>query len=262
MLKKLVKYGNSNALILDKAILELLNIEEGSIIKIKTDGKSIILTPHVQVASEKISETFTHDQAYLEATIKESFKRYKGIDKDKQEKLEKEYLDLIKRYQDISMRVCQNPDFSKKAMQIAKQFDTSSPECIEAYKALRRKYSPELAKIEQEIETFESNKKLLVNENNKSMQDISKKQLKEMEKEFAIHFKKYKDVSKKYAELFNNPEYQHKAQLIAEKYNFDKNSSGYIKTIDELTYKYHPEIRQSREALKAIAEKYLKNDTQ
>lgn len=37
MLKKLVKYGNSNALILDRAILELLNINEGAVLKLHTD---------------------------------------------------------------------------------------------------------------------------------------------------------------------------------------------------------------------------------
>src|SRR5579863_6335427 len=45
MLKKLVKYGNSNALILDRAILELLNISEGAIVKLHTDGKSLVITP-------------------------------------------------------------------------------------------------------------------------------------------------------------------------------------------------------------------------
>jgi len=55
MLKKLIKYAYSNALVLDRAILELLNIEEGSMIKIKTDGKSIIITPHVQSNPEKIT---------------------------------------------------------------------------------------------------------------------------------------------------------------------------------------------------------------
>lgn len=45
MLKKLVKYGNSNALILDRAILELLNIREGAVVKLQTDGKSLIITP-------------------------------------------------------------------------------------------------------------------------------------------------------------------------------------------------------------------------
>lgn len=45
MLKKLVKYGNSNALILDRAIMELLNIQEGSVVKLQTDGKALIITP-------------------------------------------------------------------------------------------------------------------------------------------------------------------------------------------------------------------------
>lgn len=52
MLKKLVKYGNSNALVLDKAIMELLNMQEGSVVKFTTDGKSLIITP---VEHEKAS---------------------------------------------------------------------------------------------------------------------------------------------------------------------------------------------------------------
>ena len=44
MIKKLVKHGNSNAIILDRAILELLNISEGSLVKLHTDGKSLIIT--------------------------------------------------------------------------------------------------------------------------------------------------------------------------------------------------------------------------
>ncbi|MBM3893189.1 AbrB/MazE/SpoVT family DNA-binding domain-containing protein [Candidatus Dependentiae bacterium] len=45
MIKKLVRYGNSNALVIDRAILELLNISEGSLVKMSTDGKSLIVTP-------------------------------------------------------------------------------------------------------------------------------------------------------------------------------------------------------------------------
>ncbi len=44
MIKKLIRYGNSNALVLDKAILELLNIPEGSFVKLKTDGQSLIVS--------------------------------------------------------------------------------------------------------------------------------------------------------------------------------------------------------------------------
>src|SRR4029077_1240225 len=52
MLKKLVKYGNSTALVLDRAILELLNMKEGALVKLKTDGTSLIITPeHNELAN-------------------------------------------------------------------------------------------------------------------------------------------------------------------------------------------------------------------
>ena len=78
MLKKLVKYGNSNALIFDKAILELLNIEEGSVVKIKTDGKSIIITPHEKATSEKVSETYTHNEATGDFIVNSYLNQYKN----------------------------------------------------------------------------------------------------------------------------------------------------------------------------------------
>lgn len=45
MLKRLIRYGNSQALVIDKALLEILNFKEGDLIKIKTDGMSLILSP-------------------------------------------------------------------------------------------------------------------------------------------------------------------------------------------------------------------------
>ncbi len=45
MIKKLSKYGNSFAIIIDKPILELLNITQKTGLKIKTDGKKIIIEP-------------------------------------------------------------------------------------------------------------------------------------------------------------------------------------------------------------------------
>lgn len=45
MIKKLTKHGNSMALILDKAILELLKIEESTQLEITTDGKSLNISP-------------------------------------------------------------------------------------------------------------------------------------------------------------------------------------------------------------------------
>jgi antitoxin component of MazEF toxin-antitoxin module len=45
MRKKLVKHGNSRALVIDKAILELLNLEDDEEVIISTDGRSLTITP-------------------------------------------------------------------------------------------------------------------------------------------------------------------------------------------------------------------------
>jgi len=45
MIKHLKKVGNSNALILDKAIMELVGLEENSDIQVTVSNGSIILTP-------------------------------------------------------------------------------------------------------------------------------------------------------------------------------------------------------------------------
>ncbi|WP_061213420.1 AbrB/MazE/SpoVT family DNA-binding domain-containing protein [Syntrophomonas wolfei] len=45
MIKTLTAHGNSSALIIDKAILELLNINNTTPLKLVTDGKSLIISP-------------------------------------------------------------------------------------------------------------------------------------------------------------------------------------------------------------------------
>jgi antitoxin component of MazEF toxin-antitoxin module len=45
MIKKLRKVGNSNALILDKPILELLGLEEGGQVQLTIQDGTLIVTP-------------------------------------------------------------------------------------------------------------------------------------------------------------------------------------------------------------------------
>ena len=45
MIKQLRKVGNSNALLLDKAILELLGLKENGHVLLKIDNGSLIVTP-------------------------------------------------------------------------------------------------------------------------------------------------------------------------------------------------------------------------
>lgn len=48
MMKKLIQHGNSVALVLDKPILELLNITVETPFEITTDGKNLILSPQIE----------------------------------------------------------------------------------------------------------------------------------------------------------------------------------------------------------------------
>ena len=45
MTKKLVQHGNSAALIIDKPILDLLNVGMETPLEITTDGRSIVISP-------------------------------------------------------------------------------------------------------------------------------------------------------------------------------------------------------------------------
>ena len=52
MIKTLTAHGNSAALIVDKAILELLNIDLSTPLEIVTDGESLIISPVLDEAAE------------------------------------------------------------------------------------------------------------------------------------------------------------------------------------------------------------------
>jgi antitoxin MazE len=53
MIKKLTKHGNSLALVIDKGILELLNIDATTPLKISTDGRQLFISPTLEPAQEK-----------------------------------------------------------------------------------------------------------------------------------------------------------------------------------------------------------------
>ncbi len=45
MIKRLRKVGNSNALILDRPLLELLGLEENGEVRLTVEGQSLVVTP-------------------------------------------------------------------------------------------------------------------------------------------------------------------------------------------------------------------------
>ena len=45
MIKKLVRHGNSRALVIERPVLELLNIDDDTPLEITTDGQVLIVAP-------------------------------------------------------------------------------------------------------------------------------------------------------------------------------------------------------------------------
>ena len=48
MVKKLIQHGNSVALVIDKPIMEMLNITNETTFELSTDGRNLILSPQVE----------------------------------------------------------------------------------------------------------------------------------------------------------------------------------------------------------------------
>ena len=57
MVKKLIQHGNSAAIVIDKPIMEILNITNETTFELSTDGKNLILSPQVENNQE---ETIIH----------------------------------------------------------------------------------------------------------------------------------------------------------------------------------------------------------
>ena len=53
MVKKLIQHGNSAALVIDKPIMEMLNITNETTFELTTDGRNLILSPQTEYNQEK-----------------------------------------------------------------------------------------------------------------------------------------------------------------------------------------------------------------
>ena len=70
MTKKLVRHGNSAALILDKPILELLNVTMETSLEITTDGRNIVVSPATSDSEEEVRASLDRINAKFAPTLK------------------------------------------------------------------------------------------------------------------------------------------------------------------------------------------------
>ena len=52
MTKKLIQHGNSAALVIDKALMDLLKVQMDTPLEVTTDGKNIIISPQTRRNAE------------------------------------------------------------------------------------------------------------------------------------------------------------------------------------------------------------------
>lgn len=73
MRKSLIRHGNSHALLLDKAILELLKIEpETTQVEVATDGNLLVITP---IRDQKTQKKLKDKLAKIDTKYGATFKR-------------------------------------------------------------------------------------------------------------------------------------------------------------------------------------------
>jgi antitoxin component of MazEF toxin-antitoxin module len=254
MLKKLVRYGNSNALVLDKAILELLNIAEGSVVKISTDGKSIILTPHQSEVSSKVIETVTAHDAMLVASVQETMQNYyKNLSSQQKIEFGAELLALTKKHSELSISLGYNEQLQKEFADARAVCAGDQAAFMVQYKKLIAEYVPEIPVLEQAMLALHEKCNSLCGNN--PIQNILEQQ-KLMEKDMAEVFAKYKNTQMSAGALLSSPEYQHRAQLITEKYQGNQNSAEFMAEIKQLMYEFCPEMEQLHKDLEIVSKKY------
>jgi antitoxin component of MazEF toxin-antitoxin module len=163
MLKKLVKYGNSNALILDRAILELLNINEGALLKLQTDGKSLIITPQ---QTEQSTEIFATGVELLGHTV--NTRMQKAIDErnanpiqkqlyeewkpgtENNTKLKKTFEKIMAKYSD-DIALLGTETFSQSVQTLIEQCQGDADLMDKEMLRIRLQHAPNLANMDKEI---------------------------------------------------------------------------------------------------------------
>ena len=72
MIKKLSKHGNSLALVIDRSILDLLDIDEKTSLDISTDGDALVIAP---VRDKKRRKRFEEELASFSDRYEKALKR-------------------------------------------------------------------------------------------------------------------------------------------------------------------------------------------
>lgn len=257
MLKKLVKYGNSSALVLDKAILELLNIREGSLVKIKTDGVSLIITPHEPVQAEQVSPTVTAEDVTAEGAVESLRKmnpKFANAHNAKELKdiMAETKAKMIKVNDELAI-LESNKEYKKELEKLKKKHKEDPSSLMLAVAALQHKYAPHMRKLMQELDSSP----LMGNESLQQTEPVvDKKEAGLLSKAYMAINEKYRSARDAFDKLQDNEEFQHEMALLAQQQTKPVDLKAYTAANYELLCKYIPEWRAYQEEMLKAAQEY------
>lgn len=263
MLKKLVKYGNSTALVLDKAILELLEMGEGSVVKIRTDGKSLIITPHEPKPIETVVAPVVPEETFAKAVKQEGDKNYAVPPTQEEMMCFGQAMGVLEwKYRPLINQLSQNEEYMRAVIALQQKYmqDQYKPESLKTFLKehtdLQKSYMPELTPYYDEMEALQQE----FEDKFGAKYPMGQGGLAMMTGGFRMLFEKpqYKEVMAKLVALNDNEDYRHELVLLSEKYNHELNSQEYINEYLALRGKYIPEIKAMDAEMKTLADGFGK----
>lgn len=249
MLKKIVKYGNSCALVLDKALIELLNMEEGSVVKIKTDGISLIITPQNTLIQETISPTLTVESV-LNDISKKALEQSFGGDSEKARAYQAALKEISDRYATIIKNKMDTTELRQAMAAVQKRFvnDKANPKYAKQIKQVHQQHVPELEEMHLEIDALV--KKYVPMDSDTANMDLTT--------EFTKIHEKYGHLMQAITTLNEDPEHIHEMMLLSEKYQTKTNPNEYFEAYTQLISKKIPEYAIYQEELKNVGARFNK----
>lgn len=180
MHKKLVKYGNSNALILDRSILALLDISEGAVVKLRIEGDALIIKAekNIKATSVLIAEAESIDERMtsgasssspmMEMVKKNTRDFCSKMESDSNsmellkewvpgtencQKLQEAYEKIMQKYQE-EIKPLSSQEFQKEVQNLKSKYknEMNSAEYTKELLDLRLKFSPGLAEMDKEMQ--------------------------------------------------------------------------------------------------------------
>ena len=180
MLKKLSKYGNSTTLVIDKAILELLNMNESSIVKLKTDGKSLIISPvENKNVEENIKNVLFEPSEAIALAIKHQNNLYEEEVANLDDKAKKEANAMKEELTNINLKLFLNNKDKSSYLDNFKEI-TNSKEYLEGIEFITNKFNP----ITQNNEYMKEYNKLVYKLSPKLLDPEYKKEILEIGKKY------------------------------------------------------------------------------